>query len=272
MSTGKSHERRKLPLKTINVSEILNEDRTGEAHQTLNSQQNDLIRLLAPSNRQTSSVGKDHSCQQSDDESYSSRSDIDQNNESEDDILLNSFPRSTDALGVNHQVKLNKRKRNETVPSTNKLKQQRANAIHNGDNPQRLVSTNLSVSHETNTKEILSQIENQIVIYKNMVDKTLKRMERKLDHHLGISNIQGSKILDQYRTDKNEVFPSEYKYQDKNLLITSAKDMLDFARKTLRIIFSADELKSHILPPEREHLRRPALDEARFNVFLGKFS
>jgi hypothetical protein len=38
----------------------------------------------------------------------------------------------------------------------------------------------------------------------------------------------------------------------------------------LKILFSPEELKTHILPPEREHLKRPALDQQRFNIFMGK--
>lgn len=54
-----------------------------------------------------------------------------------------------------------------------------------------------------------------------------------------------------------------------NLLRIPAKDIIDYARKTLKILFSSEELKTHILPPARDHLRRPALNEERFNILLG---
>jgi hypothetical protein len=59
-------------------------------------------------------------------------------------------------------------------------------------------------------------------------------------------------------------------YGNKNLLRTQAKDIVDYGRRTLKILFSPEELKTHILPPERDHLRRPALDQERFNILLGK--
>jgi hypothetical protein len=59
-------------------------------------------------------------------------------------------------------------------------------------------------------------------------------------------------------------------YKERNLLATTAKDLPDFARKTLKILFSDEELKSHILPPQRDYFRRPALDQKRFDILLGK--
>jgi len=55
-----------------------------------------------------------------------------------------------------------------------------------------------------------------------------------------------------------------------NLLDTLTKDPVDFARKTLKLLFSEEELKTHILPPKRSHLRRESLDEQRFRKLLGK--
>jgi hypothetical protein len=55
-----------------------------------------------------------------------------------------------------------------------------------------------------------------------------------------------------------------------NLLDTLAKDPIDYSRKTLKLLFSEEELKTHTLPPKRDHLRREPLDERRFNKLLGK--
>jgi hypothetical protein len=59
-------------------------------------------------------------------------------------------------------------------------------------------------------------------------------------------------------------------YKNINLLNTYSKDLVDFARKTLKILFSSEELKNHTLPPEREYLRRRALDPKRFDMMIGK--
>lgn len=56
---------------------------------------------------------------------------------------------------------------------------------------------------------------------------------------------------------------------DRDLLKTMAKDIFDFARKTLRILYTSSELKSHIIPPARDHLKMPALDEIRFSKLLS---
>jgi hypothetical protein len=56
-----------------------------------------------------------------------------------------------------------------------------------------------------------------------------------------------------------------------DLLTSRGRDMYDFARQTLRILFTSQELTECILPPGRKHLRRPPLDLERFNKFHGKF-
>lgn len=56
---------------------------------------------------------------------------------------------------------------------------------------------------------------------------------------------------------------------DKDLLATRGRDIYDFSRQTLRILFTAKELSTHILPPGRSHLARPPLDTERFNKFHG---
>ncbi|CAF1679353.1 unnamed protein product, partial [Rotaria sordida] len=58
-------------------------------------------------------------------------------------------------------------------------------------------------------------------------------------------------------------------YEGKDLLITRGRDIYDFARKTLNILYTPKELSTCILPPARRHLARPALDPERFNLFHG---
>ncbi|CAF5211088.1 unnamed protein product, partial [Rotaria magnacalcarata] len=47
-----------------------------------------------------------------------------------------------------------------------------------------------------------------------------------------------------------------------------AKDPIDFCRKTLKLLYSEEELKNSTLPPKRDYLRREALDERRFAILL----
>ena len=54
-----------------------------------------------------------------------------------------------------------------------------------------------------------------------------------------------------------------------NLLGTLASSVGDFTRKTMRIVFSENELKTQVLPPKISHLSRTSLDEARFQLVNG---
>lgn len=54
-----------------------------------------------------------------------------------------------------------------------------------------------------------------------------------------------------------------------DLLKTRGRDIYDFARQTLKILYTPEELSSSILPPSRIHLSRPALDTVRFDKFHG---
>ncbi|CAF1401700.1 unnamed protein product [Rotaria sp. Silwood1] len=74
--------------------------------------------------------------------------------------------------------------------------------------------------------------------------------------------------LDSYR-EKDEIFPSQVIYEGKDLLEIRGRDIYDFARQTLKILFTRKELSTSILPPARSHLARPALDVERFNLFHG---
>jgi hypothetical protein len=59
-------------------------------------------------------------------------------------------------------------------------------------------------------------------------------------------------------------------FNNVNLLSTMASNFGDFARRVLKIVFTADELRSHGLPPRRDHLSRPVLDEDRFKLVNGE--
>ena len=58
-------------------------------------------------------------------------------------------------------------------------------------------------------------------------------------------------------------------YNGINLLSIQCSNFGDFARKAMKIIFTEDELRSHTLPPKRQYLSRPALDQDRFDLLNG---
>ncbi|CAF0977437.1 unnamed protein product [Adineta steineri] len=205
-------------------------------------------------------------------------------------LELGRTTQSSITVGTKRQPKVKSNKRKKIVTDSSIPKRQCTNIENREEIIQTTACTNRTSPTHTNgnSKDLFNQIENHIVLYQDMVTKTLRRMERKLDHHVSYSctqvryitaaentditvlSFQKSKILDQYRDEKGEVFKNEYMYGDINLLRTSAKDIVDFARRTLKILFSREELQSHILPPARDHLRRPILNEERFSIFLGK--
>ncbi|CAF3902684.1 unnamed protein product [Rotaria sordida] len=97
------------------------------------------------------------------------------------------------------------------------------------------------------------------------LEKKFHSFTKKLDQLIPHAVYQN---LDSYR-EKDEVFPSQVIYEGKDLLITRGRDIYDFARKTLNILYTPKELSTCILPPARRHLARPALDPERFNLFHG---
>ena len=58
-------------------------------------------------------------------------------------------------------------------------------------------------------------------------------------------------------------------YENINLLGTIASSFGDFARRTMRIVFTENELKTQILPPQRSFLNRSSLDEKKFQLVNG---
>ena len=58
-------------------------------------------------------------------------------------------------------------------------------------------------------------------------------------------------------------------YNNINQFGTVASSFGDFARKTIRIVCTKDELKIHILPPKRSYLTKPSLNEEKFQLVNG---
>ena len=56
-----------------------------------------------------------------------------------------------------------------------------------------------------------------------------------------------------------------------NLLHIRGKNVGDYARKVLRIIFTREELLTSILPPGGSHYSRKPLDQEKFELFHGMY-
>ena len=58
-------------------------------------------------------------------------------------------------------------------------------------------------------------------------------------------------------------------YNGQNLLEIMCQNYGDYARKLMKIIFSAEDLQTRILPPAWGHLARKALEQSSFNSLSG---
>ncbi|CAF2110347.1 unnamed protein product [Rotaria magnacalcarata] len=95
------------------------------------------------------------------------------------------------------------------------------------------------------------------------LEKKLERFSKSLDRIIPTSIAQN---FDMYR-DKEEVFVPTVMHGLIDLLKTRGRDIYDFARQTLKILYTSEELSSSILPPTRIQLSPPALDTVRFEKF-----
>jgi hypothetical protein len=60
-------------------------------------------------------------------------------------------------------------------------------------------------------------------------------------------------------------------YEKINLLNVRGKNVGDYARQILRIIFTHEELTTSILPPGGTHYSRKTLDKEKFKLFDGMY-
>ncbi|CAF1107730.1 unnamed protein product [Rotaria sordida] len=145
----------------------------------------------------------------------------------------------------------------------------------NDDNDQNEIPKQSSLTKKRKLSSLMVENNDASVVYQTIDDMhhmILQKLEKKfhsftkkLDQLIPHAVYQN---LDSYR-EKDEVFPSQVIYEGKDLLITRGRDIYDFARKTLNILYTPKELSTCILPPARRHLARPALDPERFNLFHG---
>ncbi|CAF2219140.1 unnamed protein product [Rotaria magnacalcarata] len=205
------------------------------------------------------------------------RSSLDENNSCSDDDISEADGEevrtlaSEDTSIVNQQTTKTGKKRKSKKRTISNIKKRRTNEKQRTageiDN-QRDANIVSTINIERTRMDPLKQIENHLTTFQNMVTKSLRKMEKKIDSHISSNIVQGCSTLDQYRTQKGEVFPDALMYNNQNLLNTPAKSLVDFSRKVLKMLYSQEELKTHLLPPKRAHLTRPALDENRFNILL----
>ncbi|CAF5072443.1 unnamed protein product, partial [Rotaria magnacalcarata] len=74
-----------------------------------------------------------------------------------------------------------------------------------------------------------------------------------------------SRNLDIYRDpNSQEKFTDKVDHNGTNLVTIVGRDFGDFAREVMRVLYSEEERKTHILPPGRPHLFRKPLDSNRF--------
>ncbi|CAF3488214.1 unnamed protein product [Rotaria socialis] len=183
---------------------------------------------------------------------------------------------SEDTSIVNQQTTKTGKKCKSKKRTTSNIKKRRTNEKQRTageiDN-QRDANIVSTINIERTRMDPLKQIENHLTTFQNMVTKSLRKMEKKMDSHISSNIIQGCSTLDQCRTQKGKCFQTHLyvlhiMYNNQNLLNTPAKSLVDFSRKVLKVLYSQEELKPHLLPPKRAHLTRPALDENRFNILL----
>ncbi|CAF1467343.1 unnamed protein product [Rotaria magnacalcarata] len=183
------------------------------------------------------------------------------------DSTLDSTESSNRSLDMNTKSTINKRKRTETQTSAKPVKRQRKNN-QNNDIEQVEASVDPVIVDENIAKNITECMEKTLVTFQNSMINSFQKIEKKISCHLRSNLTQNLQYLEPYKTDQNVAFPTEYVVNGINLLDTLSKDPIDFSRRTLKLLFSKEELKTHLLPPNRDYLRRESLDQERFNKLL----
>ncbi|CAF2221028.1 unnamed protein product [Rotaria magnacalcarata] len=138
----------------------------------------------------------------------------------------------------------------------------------NNDIEQVEASVDPVIVDENIAKNITECMEKTLVTFQNSMINSFQKIEKKISCHLRSNLTQNLQYLEPYKTDQNVAFPTEYVVNGINLLDTLSKDPIDFSRRTLKLLFSKEELKTHLLPPNRDYLRRESLDQERFNKLL----
>ncbi|CAF3819288.1 unnamed protein product [Adineta steineri] len=97
----------------------------------------------------------------------------------------------------------------------------------------------------------------------NAIENKFLGLENKL---LSIDSKNDQQMTHLAKKNDHLTASSIYMYEDTNLLRTVASSFGDFARKTMRLVFSQHELTPQILPPQRHYLARTSLNEKQFQL------
>ncbi|CAF1604877.1 unnamed protein product, partial [Didymodactylos carnosus] len=95
------------------------------------------------------------------------------------------------------------------------------------------------------------------------IDQRFIDLSKKIDKWAKMNGTT-NRELDAYQDGSQTQRPSEMNYENENLLDIAGTSYGDYARKLMKKLFTEEELKSRILPPARQHLKRPVLDEHKF--------
>ncbi|CAM4777267.1 unnamed protein product [Rotaria magnacalcarata] len=113
----------------------------------------------------------------------------------------------------------------------------------------------------SNKDDRLKSIENKMDDF----NQCMKKMSHSMRQMASYSNKITSRNLDIYRDpNSQEKFTDKVDHNGTNLVTIVGRDFGDFAREVMRVLYSEEERKTHILPPGRPHLFRKPLDSNRF--------
>ncbi|CAM4838163.1 unnamed protein product, partial [Rotaria magnacalcarata] len=121
---------------------------------------------------------------------------------------------------------------------------------------------------DTNTE---SKFKQEMISGIRSLKKTVSKLTKTVEY-LTIPSSPKNDQLSSYRDENDkENFQDEISWDGKNLLKVSGRDIGDYARKLLDILFTTQELQSSILPSQAAHLyQKEVLDEDRFKILNGK--
>ncbi|CAF4046241.1 unnamed protein product, partial [Rotaria magnacalcarata] len=114
---------------------------------------------------------------------------------------------------------------------------------------------------------IESKFKQEMISGIRSLKKTVSKLTKTVEY-LTIPSSPKNDQLSSYRDENDkENFQDEISWDGKNLLKVSGRDIGDYARKLLDILFTTQELQSSILPSQAAHLyQKEVLDEDRFKI------
>ncbi|CAF1434703.1 unnamed protein product [Rotaria sordida] len=97
--------------------------------------------------------------------------------------------------------------------------------------------------------------------------KEVSKLRKQVDY-LTIPSLSKNDQLSSYRDESDkENYPDVVSWNGKNLLKVAGRDVGDYGRKLMGILFTEEELRSSILPSQAAHMyQKKLLDEERFRI------